>query len=67
MEQAGLLDKYLAAARPEGQDLRILDKDGSVLWEETESREMDRPEVCMLLCCAALCFPENAGNDTRGI
>lgn len=45
LEQAGLLDKYLAAARPEGQDLKILDKDGSVLWEETGSTEMDRPEI----------------------
>ncbi len=45
MEQAGLIDQFMAAARPEGQDMRVLDKDGSVLWEETDCKHMDRPEV----------------------
>ncbi|KAL0050551.1 hypothetical protein WJX82_002150 [Trebouxia sp. C0006] len=45
MEQAGLIDQFMAAARPEGQDMRVLDKDGSVLWEETDCKHMDRPEI----------------------
>ena len=45
MEQAGLIDQFMAAARPEGQDMRVLDKNGSVLWEETDCKHMDRPEV----------------------
>ena len=40
------MDKFRAIARPEGQDTRVLDKDGTVLWEETGSTQMDRPEVC---------------------
>ena len=46
MQQAGLFDKFMALAQPEGQDIRVLDKDGSVLWEETDCTHMDRPEVC---------------------
>lgn len=45
LEQAGLLDAFLAVARPEGQDMRILDKDGTVLHEEVGSTGTDAPEV----------------------
>lgn len=45
LAQAGLTAKFSAAARPEGQDTRVLDKDGTVLWEEIGSTQMTRPEV----------------------
>lgn len=48
VEQAGLMDEFRAKARPEGQDTRVMDKDGTVLWEETGSTQMDRPEVSFL-------------------
>lgn len=34
LRQAGLEAEFIALARPEGEDLRILDKHGRVLWEE---------------------------------
>ncbi len=46
MKQAGLFDQFMALAQPEAQDMRVLDKDGRVLWEETDCTHMDRPEVC---------------------
>ena len=45
LEQAGLLDKFLAAARPEGQDMRVLDKDGTVLHEIVGSTGTEAPDV----------------------
>ena len=54
MEQAGLFDKFMASAQPEAQDMRVMDKDGSVLWEETDCTHMDRPEVCAPPPCPPL-------------
>ena len=69
MEQAGLFDKFMASAQPEGQDIRVMDKDGSVLWEETDCTHMDRPEVCAPtlppLCLVVPChgpYPTNTRN-----
>ena len=51
LSQAGLEAKFRALARPEGQDMRILDKHGEVLWEEVSSPDqphdtiMERPEI----------------------
>jgi 2-polyprenyl-6-methoxyphenol hydroxylase-like FAD-dependent oxidoreductase len=52
---AGLLDRFLAASRPEGQDTRLLDRSGAVLFEaispegETANPEMDRGDLRALL------------------
>jgi 2-polyprenyl-6-methoxyphenol hydroxylase-like FAD-dependent oxidoreductase len=52
---AGLLDAFLAAARPEGQDGRLLAHDGSVLFEhraapdEAANPEIDRGQLRGLL------------------
>ncbi|KAK9804230.1 hypothetical protein WJX72_002405 [[Myrmecia] bisecta] len=44
--QAGLEAEFRAMARCEGQDLRILDKQGTALWEEVSPADlMERPEV----------------------
>ena len=61
LEQAGLFEKWKTLVRPEGQDMRILDKEGAVLWEEVESTQMDRPEVCappgyFLYACCCFCI-----------
>lgn len=49
LSQAGLDAKFRALARPEGQDMRIFDKHGQVLWEEVSGPEqppiMERPEI----------------------
>jgi 2-polyprenyl-6-methoxyphenol hydroxylase-like FAD-dependent oxidoreductase len=46
LEQAGLLNEFRAIARPEGQDLRIANKHGKLLWDEiSEPDVMSRPEV----------------------
>ncbi|OLR93080.1 FAD-dependent oxidoreductase [Actinokineospora bangkokensis] len=51
----GLFDGFLAIARPEGQDMRALDKHGTVLREricepgDTEAPEIDRAELRDLL------------------
>jgi 2-polyprenyl-6-methoxyphenol hydroxylase-like FAD-dependent oxidoreductase len=55
LEAAGLLDAFLAAARPEGQDGRLLGHDGSVLFEhraapdEAANPEIDRGQLRGLL------------------
>ena len=58
LSQAGLDAKFRALARPEGQDMRIFDKHGQVLWDEvsgpdqpplTERPEIDRPLLRALL------------------
>jgi 2-polyprenyl-6-methoxyphenol hydroxylase-like FAD-dependent oxidoreductase len=46
LEQAGLLNEFRAIARPEGQDLRIANKHGKLLWDEISQPDvMSRPEV----------------------
>ena len=46
LEQAGLLNQFRAIARPEGQDLRIANKHGKLLWDEiSEPDEASRPEI----------------------
>ncbi len=46
LEQAGLLNEFRAMARPEGQDLRIANKHGKLLWDEiSEPDDGSRPEI----------------------
>jgi 2-polyprenyl-6-methoxyphenol hydroxylase-like FAD-dependent oxidoreductase len=47
MREAGLIDQFHAIARPEGQDLRLLEPDGTLLLQEDtpEDAPLDRPEV----------------------
>jgi 2-polyprenyl-6-methoxyphenol hydroxylase-like FAD-dependent oxidoreductase len=47
MRVAGLIDQFQAIARPEGQDLRLLEPDGTLLLQEDtpEDAPLDRPEV----------------------
>ena len=49
LDQAGLGAEFRALARPEGQDMRIFDKHGQVLWEEVSGPDqppiMERPEI----------------------
>ncbi len=46
LEQAGLLNEFRAIARPEGQDLRIANKHGTLLWDEiSEPDDTSRPEI----------------------
>lgn len=43
---AGLHDAFLARCRPEGQDMRVVDRDGTVLAEEiTEPGDLANPEI----------------------
>ncbi|DBA04208.1 TPA: hypothetical protein N0F65_004316 [Lagenidium giganteum] len=57
LQAAGLLDAFHALARPEGQDLVMLDKNGTVLYRETAADdqsdayhpEIDRPQLTQLL------------------
>lgn len=52
---AELLEQFKALARPEGEDIRIVSKDGCVLWEQVEAEptmarpEVDRPPLRQLL------------------
>lgn len=47
MREAGLIDQFRAMARREGQDLRLLEPDGTLLLQEDtpEDAPLDRPEV----------------------
>lgn len=47
MREAGLFEEFRALARPEGQDLRLLEPDGTLLLREDtpEDASLDRPEV----------------------
>jgi len=47
LREAGLIDQFYAIARPEGQDLRLLEPDGTLLLQEDtpEDAPLDRPEV----------------------
>lgn len=55
LRAAGLLDEFMAISRPEGQDMRSLAKDGTVLFEhhspegETDAPEIDRADLRELL------------------
>jgi len=46
LEVAGLADDFKRLARPEGEDMRILTKEGVVLWDQVgEEPSMHRPEI----------------------
>lgn len=46
LQIAELFDKFQALCRPEGEDMRILDKDGVAHYEEIASEgKFDRPEI----------------------
>ena len=46
LKEAGLTAEFLAAARPEGQDMKLFDKHGTLLREQAaQEGEMDRPEI----------------------
>lgn len=47
LHEAGLTEPFRAVARPEGQDLRLLEPDGTVLLEQLtpEDAPLERPEV----------------------
>lgn len=46
LQAAGLLEEFLARSRPEGQDGRLLDHSGDVLFEEvTADGEAFNPEI----------------------
>lgn len=47
LREAGLLDQFQAIARPEGQDLRLLEPDGTLLLQEDtpDDAALERPEV----------------------
>ncbi|AEM85718.1 FAD-dependent oxidoreductase [Streptomyces violaceusniger] len=47
IHEAGLIDQFRAMARREGQDLRLLEPDGTLLLQEDtpEDAPLDRPEV----------------------
>ena len=46
LRTAGLLEKFLAISRPEGQDGRLLDKTGTVRLEhQADPDDLDQPEI----------------------
>ncbi|MER7756093.1 NAD(P)/FAD-dependent oxidoreductase [Kitasatospora sp. NPDC097643] len=47
LREAGLIDEFHAIARPQGQDLRLLEPDGTLLLQEDtpDDAPLDRPEV----------------------
>ena len=46
LQTAELFDKFQALCRPEGQDMRIIDKSGKVYYEEiSQEPNFDRPEI----------------------
>ncbi|CAF1380328.1 unnamed protein product [Rotaria sp. Silwood1] len=46
LQIADLFDKFQALCRPEGQDMRIVDKSGTVHYEEVSNEiHFDRPEI----------------------
>ncbi|MCO5995157.1 FAD-dependent oxidoreductase [Actinoallomurus rhizosphaericola] len=47
LREAGLLEEFLSVARREGQDLRLLEPDGTLLLQEdtADDAPMDRPEI----------------------
>ena len=45
LAQAGLTTEFRALARPEGQGMRISDKNGRLLLDEAGAADMERPEI----------------------
>lgn len=46
LQVAELFDKFRAVCRPEGQDMRVLDKSGKIHYEEVSNdNNFDRPEI----------------------
>ncbi|MEV5642088.1 FAD-dependent monooxygenase [Streptomyces flaveolus] len=47
LREAGLIDPFFAIARGEGQDMRLLEPDGTLLFQEDtpDGAPLDRPEV----------------------
>ncbi|BGE81449.1 FAD-dependent oxidoreductase [Staphylococcus petrasii] len=47
LKETGVIDKFKELARFEGEDTRVLDKDGNVYYEETADPEVEggRPEI----------------------
>ncbi|MEU6104585.1 FAD-dependent oxidoreductase [Streptomyces flaveolus] len=47
LREAGLIDRFFAIARGEGQDMRLLEPDGTLLFQEDTPGDapLDRPEV----------------------
>lgn len=47
LKETGMIDKFKELARFEGEDTRVLDKDGNVYYEETADPEVEggRPEI----------------------
>lgn len=47
LREAGLIDRFLTIARGEGQDMRLLEPDGTLLLQEDtpDDAPLDRPEV----------------------
>ncbi|WP_288336330.1 NAD(P)/FAD-dependent oxidoreductase [uncultured Gordonia sp.] len=45
LRAAALHERFLALIHPGGESMRILDKTGAVLYEETDTGELDRPEI----------------------
>ncbi|MEU2283011.1 NAD(P)/FAD-dependent oxidoreductase [Streptomyces sp. NPDC013178] len=46
LREAGLTAEFLAGVRPEGQDMKLFDKHGTLLREEAaRENDMDRPEI----------------------
>ncbi|ACU69737.1 monooxygenase FAD-binding [Catenulispora acidiphila DSM 44928] len=47
LREAGLIDQFHAIARGEGQDMRLLEPDGTLLWQEDtpDDAPLARPEV----------------------
>jgi 2-polyprenyl-6-methoxyphenol hydroxylase-like FAD-dependent oxidoreductase len=47
LREAGLMDEFYAIARGEGQDMRLLEPDGTLLLQETtpDDAPLERPEV----------------------
>lgn len=47
LREAGLIEEFHAIARSEGQDMRLLEPDGMLLWQEDtpDDAPLDRPEV----------------------
>ena len=45
VKQAGLFDKFRSIARYDAQEMRMVDKDGNVLWQKTDEGQEDRPEI----------------------
>ncbi|GAM87678.1 hypothetical protein ANO11243_057050 [Dothideomycetidae sp. 11243] len=45
LKEAGLLEKFKALARYDGQEFKSVDKDAKVIWHKKFSGQTDRPEI----------------------